>query len=84
LDQHLKLCLEPFLLHGALLQLLLCLLQVLLHLVQLRIGSLLPSLLLLINHRLQIGLLLSKLLLLVRQLVLVHTDLVVELLYLLF
>jgi len=84
LDQHLQLCLEPFLLHGALLQLLLSLLQVLLHLVQLRIGRLLPSLLLLVNHRLQVGLLLSKLLLFVRQLVFVHPDLVIELLYLLF
>jgi len=83
LYQHLQLCLEPFLLDGALLQLLLCLLQVFLHLVQLRSGCLLPSLLLLVNHQLQVGLLLSKLLLLVRQLVLVHADLVVQLLYLL-
>lgn len=84
LDQHLQLCLEPLLLHGALLQLLLCLLQVLLHLVQLCIGRILPSLLLLINHRLQVGLLLSKFLLFVRQLIFVHPDLVIELLYLLF
>lgn len=84
LDQHLQLCLEPFLLHGALLQLLLSLLQVLLHLFQLGVGRLLPSRLLLVNHRLQVGLLLSKLLLFVRQLVFVHPDLVIELLYLLF
>jgi membrane-associated HD superfamily phosphohydrolase len=84
LDQHLQLCLEPLLLHGALLQLLLSLLQVLLHLFQLGVGRLLPSRLLLVNHRLQVGLLLSKLLLFVRQLVFVHPDLVIELLYLLF
>jgi len=84
LDQHLELSLEPLLLDGALLQLLLRLLQVLLHLVQLRRGRLLPALLLLIDHQLKVGLLLSKLLLFVRQLVFVHPDLVVELLYLLF